>query len=309
MKRLLLILTTVALVMGLAAPAVLAAEPSASHRGQVLIAFNGNVTVQSGDQADAVLVTGGTATILGHVDSLVVLNGSAVLQGATVRDVFVTGGTVTLGAGTTVTGDVRTINATVTQDPSAVVGGSVRAADADVVGFAWAIVPAIILLMLGFALVTIVAGLALAGLASRQVRSAEALIRTEPVETILVGLGGLVLIPLVAILSMVTIIGAPLGLVILLMVWPAAAYAGYLIAGIWIGEWLLYRNSATRPDRPYLAATIGLVVLQIAGIIPFVVPIASLLGFGAVLLFAWRTLRQPGPRPIPAPPAPQPMGA
>lgn len=309
MKRLLLIITTVALVMGLTAPAVLAADPTATQSGQVLIAINGNVTVPLDEQADAVLVTRGTATILGHVDNLVVLDGSAVLQGATVRNVFVTGGTVALGAGTTVTGDVRTINATVTRDPTAIVGGSVRAADADLVGFAWAILPAIILLMLGFALVTIVAGLALAGLASRQVRSAESLIRHEPGKTVLFGLGGLVLIPLVAILAMVTIIGAPLGLAILFMVWPAAAYAGYLVAGIWIGEWLLYRQSAIRPDRPYLAATVGLVVLQIVGIVPFVVPIASLVGFGAVLLLAWRTFRQPTARPIAAPPAPQPMGA
>ncbi len=309
MKRLLLIMTTVALVMGLAAPAVLAADPTATQSGQVLIAINGNITVPLDEQADAVLVTRGTATILGHVDNLVVLDGSAVLQGATVRNVFVTGGTVTLGPGTTVTGDVRTINATVTRDPTAVVGGSVRAADADLVGFAWAILPAIILLMLGFALVTIVAGLALAGLASRQVRSAESLIRHEPGKTVLFGLGGLVLIPLVAVLAMITIIGAPLGLAILFMVWPAAAYAGYLVAGIWIGEWLLYRQSAVRPDRPYLAATIGLVVLQIVGIVPFVVPLASLVGFGAVLLLAWRTFRQPTPRPIAAPPAPQPMGA
>jgi hypothetical protein len=308
MKRLLLIIASVALVMGLATPAVLAADPATSHGGRVLIAINGDVTVAADEQADAVLVTGGTATILGQVDNVAVLDGSAVLQGATVDNVFVARGDVTIGAGTTVTGDVRTVSATVTQNPSAVVHGSVRAADSDVVAFAWALVPAIILLVLGFALVTIVAGMALAGLASRQVRSAEALLRTEPAETILFGIGGLILIPIVAVLAMITIIGAPLGLAILLMVWPAAAYAGYLVAGIWIGEWLLYRRSSTRPDRPYLAAVLGLVVLQIAGIVPFVVPIASVFGFGAVLLYAWRTLRQPGPRQIVTPPTVQPMG-
>lgn len=308
MKRLLLIIASFTLVMGLAAPTVLAADPGAPHRGEVLIAINGNVTVQSDEQADAVLVTGGTATILGRVDNVAVLDGTAVLEGATVQNVFVTRGEVTIGAGTTVTGDVRTISATVTQDPTAVVQGSVSAADTDLVAFAWAIVPAIILLALGFALVTIVAGMALAGLASRQVRSAEALLRKEPAETILFGLGGLVLIPLIAILAMITIIGAPLGLAILLMVWPAAAFAGYLVAGIWVGEWLLYRSSATRPDRPYLAAVVGLIVLQVASIVPFVVPIASLFGFGAVLLYAWRTLRQSGPRPLVTPPTVQPMG-
>ena len=95
--------------------------------------------------------------------------------------------------------------------------------------------------------------------------------------------------PLVAILAMVTIIGAPFGLAILLMVWPAAAFAGYLVAGIWIGEWLLYRGDLPRPERPYMASVLGLIVLQIIGLVPFVTPIASLFGFGAVLLLAWRT--------------------
>ena len=66
---------------------------------------------------------------------------------------------------------------------------------------------------------------------------------TEPVLTLLVGLAGLVVIPLVAILAMITVVGAPLGLAILFVVWPAAAFAGYLVAGIWIGEWLLGRDS------------------------------------------------------------------
>ena len=114
--------------------------------------------------------------------------------------------------------------------------------------------PMVVLFVLGLALVTLVAGLALAALGARQVRSAEALISHQPGETILFGLAGLVVIPVVAILAMITIIGAPLGLAVLFMVWPAAAFAGYLVAGIWIGEWLLYRGTSERPERPYLAA-------------------------------------------------------
>ena len=113
--------------------------------------------------------------------------------------------------------------------------------------------------MLGLALVTIVSGLALAALAARQVRSAETLMNTEPVLTFVVGVAGLIVIPVVAILAMITIVGAPLGLAILLVVWPAAAVAGYLVAGIWIGEWLLERvGTRERPTRPYLAAVVGL---------------------------------------------------
>ena len=309
MKRLFLVIATVALLLGLAAPVVLAAGPAVDQQGKVLIGINGNITLPSGEQADAVVVANGDATIHGQVRSLVVINGAAILEGATAQDVFVANGTVTLGAGTTVSGDVRTVNSTVTQDPGATVSGTIRAADADLIAFGAVIAPAIVLFLLGLAVVTIAAGLGLAALAARQVRNAEALISHEPVKTFVFGLAGLVVIPLAAILAMVTIIGAPLGLAILLMVWPAAAVAGYLVAGIWIGEWLLYRGDRPRPERPYLASVIGLIALGIAGLIPFVGPIASLFGFGAVLLLAWRTFRTEGERPIPAPPDTQPMGA
>jgi hypothetical protein len=309
MKRLLLVIATIALLLGLAAPAVLAAGPTADQQGQVLIGINGNITLPTGEQADAVVVANGDAIIHGQVRSLIVVNGAAILEGATAQDVFVANGTVTLGAGTSVSGDVRTVNSTVTRDPGAMVTGTVRAADADLIAFAAVIAPAIVLFLLGFALVTIAGGLALAALAARQVRTAEALISREPAETFVFGLAGLVVIPLVAILAMATIVGAPLGLAILLMVWPAAAIAGYLVAGIWIGEWLLYRGDRPRPERPYLASVVGLIALQIAGLIPFVDPIASLFGFGAVLLLAWRTFRSESARTIPMPPTSQPMGA
>ena len=87
---------------------------------------------------------------------------------------------------------------------------------------------------------------------------------------------------------MITVVGAPLGLGILFGLWPLLAYVGYLVAGIWIGEWLLNRSRASTPrERPYLAAVIGLVVLQLVGVVPvlgIVSAIASLFGFGAVLV-------------------------
>jgi hypothetical protein len=108
---------------------------------------------------------------------------------------------------------------------------------------------------------------------------------------------------------MITVIGAPLGLAILLMVWPAAAFAGYLVAAIWIGEWLLYRGATERPARPYLAAVLGIIVLWVISLVPFAGAIASLFGFGAVLLLAWRTFRGTSTnQPVPTPPATQPMG-
>jgi hypothetical protein len=50
-------------------------------------------------------------------------------------------------------------------------------------------------------------------------------------------------------------------------------------------------------ERPYLAAVIGLLILQALSLVPvlgIVATLVSLFGFGAVVLLAWRTLRAGG---------------
>ena len=71
------------------------------------------------------------------------------------------------------------------------------------------------------------------------------------------------------------------------------------LSGIWIGDWVLTRTSpGTTRERPYLAAVIGLLILQVVGLLPILSMIASLFGYGAVLLLAWQTIR-PGSQPMP----------
>jgi hypothetical protein len=309
MRRILTIAATAAFILGVAAPAVLAADPTPGRDGSALFGLNSDVTVPAGQDADVVFVANADATIAGDVRTVIVIEGTADLQGATVDDVFVARGSVTVDAASTVTGDVRTLGSTVTVDPAATVGGTVASMETDVVTATAILAPAILLFMLGFVVVTLVAGLALAALAARQVRAAETLIGHEPGQTLLVGLAGLIVVPVVAVLAMITVIGAPLGLAILFLVWPAAAYVGYLVAGIWIGEWLLRGRGSDRAERPYMAAVVGLLVLQLISLIPLVGAIASLFGFGAVLLLAWRVFRQPtSAGRVTTPPATQPLG-
>jgi hypothetical protein len=93
--------------------------------------------------------------------------------------------------------------------------------------------------------------------------------------------------------------------------WPLAAFLGYLVAGIWIGDWVLARTSPeTIRERPYLAAVVGILILEVLGLLPFLPMIASLFGFGAVLLLAWRTLRSGSiPAAATRQPAPAPMAS
>jgi hypothetical protein len=274
-------------------PVALAADPAAD-RGRFVMSVNGDVTVPAGDVADTVLVIDGTATIEGDVRTLVVIDGAATLTGASADEIVAIASTVTLNPGTVVTGDVQTLDSTVHKVGDAAVQGEVRGLEGSVAAMAAVIAPAFILFWLGFGLATLVAGVLLAGLAARQVRTTERLISHEPVVTLLVGLVGMIVVPALAILLMVTIVGAPLGLGLMLGAWPFLAFLGYLVAGIWIGDWLLARLSPGRVDeRPYLAAVIGLLLLQLIGLVPIVSLVsafAGLLGFGAVLLAGWRTL-------------------
>lgn len=273
-------------------PVVVAAD-ALPHSGRVLISIEGDVTLPAGEHADAVIVIGGTATIQGEANTVVAIDGAAELAAARVEDVIGIRSPVTLGAGTVVLGDVRTLDAPVQRLGTAVVEGEVRDLSLDLVGIGAVLAPALFLFTVGFALATIMAGLALAALAARQVRAAEEVIGKEPMAALVVGLLSLIVVPLVAVLSIVTVVGAPFGIALLIGLWPLTAFIGYLVAGIWTGEWMLGRFSpgVTR-ERPYLAAVLGLVLLQILAILPLVTAIASIFGFGALTILAWRTFRR-----------------
>jgi hypothetical protein len=298
------------LIMGLflLTPLALAAE-ELPHSGRVLISTLGDITLPAGEQADLVLVTNGTAHIAGDANTVVVIDGAVDLTGATAETVVVIRGQATLDATSVVLGDIMTLDASTSVDPAAAVGGRIRDLAPDIAGIGFVLGPALVLLYLGFALAAIAAALLLAGLAARQVRAAETLIRREPLLTASVGLLGLFLPIVFLVLLTVTVIGAPRAFGIAFGLWPLAAFIGYLVAGIAIGDWIVGRLSpgVTR-ERPYLAAVVGLVVLEVVGILPLVSAVATLFGYGAVLLFAWRTLRGEPARastalPLPAPTA------
>ena len=297
MRRLSILLGLVLGAFLIAVPVALAADPSTTHTGRIVVSTQGDATIPAGDQADLLFVTGGVATVAGDVDTVVVIDGAAHLTGATVQTIFAVRSPVELSGGTRVAGDVVTVDSTVTSDASVVVGGSVRDLAKDLAGIWYILAPMAFLFFLGLSVAGIAAGLLMAGLASRQVRSAERLMAQEPFLTLGVGIVGVVAPILLAVLLSITIIGMPLAFGLLFGLWPLAAFAGYLVAGIAIGEWVLRRTSPTvERDRPYLAAVIGILLLEVMTIIPFVGAIASLFGFGAVLLLAWRVLR--GDRPV-----------
>jgi hypothetical protein len=293
MRKLLALFAALAMVLGLAGIA-LGADGGSGDNATILIAVNGDIDVAAGEQADAVIVISGNARIAGTVNTLFVADGVATTtSGAMLETITIINGTADLATGTTVRGDISQLESTVNQAEGVTLGGSVRDLTTEAAGFGLFMGFAAILLWIGFALVTIVVGLLLAGLAARQVRQATTLISHEPLKTFLVGLLVVVAVPLLAVAAFVTVVGIPAAIALLLVVIPAGAFIGYMVAAIWIGEWLLARRNAAGPppERPYAAAVVGLVVAFILGFIPLVTSIISIFGIGAIALAAWRTLR------------------
>jgi hypothetical protein len=309
MKRLLPLLAAIALVLGLAG-SVLAADESANP-GRVLVAVSGDIDLPAGEHADALIVVNGTATVAGTVETLVVVEGTAIVTGAALDSVAIVNGSLDLRAGTTVAGDVMRLNGTVDTATGVEIGGSIRDMAGDVAAWGLFLGAAAIVLWIGFGIATLLVGLLVAGLAARQVRSATALIGREPVTVALAGLLAIVLPPIAAIALTATVIGIPTAIGLVVVLWPAVAFIGYIVAAIWLGEWLLGRRGpeAAPADRPYAAAAIGLVVAFVIGLVPLVSAVLSIVGLGAVILAAWRTLRGgQAPRPSVTQPHPAPIG-
>jgi len=297
MRRLACIAAALAVAFLILVPPVVAADPTGGG-DRVLVGVRGDVTVPAGETADVVVVVQGTAHIAGSTRTLVVVDGTAIVDGARIDNLWAIRSTVELQPGSVVTGDVMTLDATVHKLGDAMVQGAVKEMTPALIAMGAVLAPVAILFWFGFGLATIVAGLFLAGLAGRQVRQTEQLISREPVPVLLVGIAGLVLVPMLAVLLMISILGAPLGLAILLGAWPFVAFLGYLVAGAWVGDRVLAAVERGKVrERPYLASVVGLVLLQVVGLVPvlgLVSAIASLFGFGAVILAGWRTLRGPG---------------
>jgi hypothetical protein len=288
------------LALALFVPAVLAA--SLPHNGRVLISTGGDVAIPAGEHADVVVVVNGTATIEGEVNTIVAIDGAATLAGARTETVVAVRSPVELGPDTVVLGDVMALDAAVHQTGNAVIQGSVTDLATVLIGIGAVLAPALMLLWIGMGLATVIAGLLVAGLASRQVRDAELLISREPLQTIGIGILGVIAVPVVAFV----LIATPLGVGILLAILPLAAFVGYIVGAIWIGEWVLAQTSSRQVhEKPYLAAVIGVLVLAAVAIVPIlgiVSVIASLFGFGAVIRLASRALRSPTTTP------PMPVG-
>lgn len=276
--------------------------------GGDLTALGGRVVVDQAVGSDALLL-GGTVDVRSPVGGdLRTAGGDVALEGAVGGDVQSTVEEMQLGPLARVGGDLRYSAASVVQDPAAVVSGVVERVDwppgtgpgregghpmrdgpRTGMGSWWLLVP----LSMGLLGVLSVAGVVLFVFSHFAGRAAQQ-IETRPWLALGLGAACLLAMPVLAMLLFFTLLGIPLGLVVMAL-YPPLLLLGWLIGALYAARWLSAHAStpvdlASRPV-PYgwmVAAVIGLLVV---GAVPVVGPLLAAAcmaaGVGACVL-EWR---------------------
>ncbi len=142
----------------------------------------------------------------------------------------------------------------------------------------------------------------------RQLDVAVQTINRRPMESAISGLLTWVLVPVLAVLAFITIIGIPIGVGLLLVVIPLLAVAGYMVAAYWLGLRVVAMASL-RWGR-YLALLTGLVILALVNLLPWfggvITFFATLFGTGSLVYTLYRSRR--GEEPLMTAPTAPPVG-
>jgi hypothetical protein len=115
-------------------------------------------------------------------------------------------------------------------------------------------------------------------------------LRTRPGFALLAGFIALVCVPVAALVFFITIIGAPLGLLTLLLYF-VLLLLGYVATSITLGDWALQRwntEAAAKTGWRAGAAVLAVFVLGLLGSVPWLggllAVVAMLVGIGAIVL-------------------------
>ncbi len=296
------------------APAAAVAQET-ERDGGLALRLGGDYMVGEADVVEAAIVVDGDADVAGHVeDLLLVVNGDADVSGTVDGTVVMINGTLRVADGGMVN-DVSLIRSDLEEAPGATVAGEVNEATQWGLWASGAIILFGLAFWVAMTFAVLVGALVFAAVAGRQLSEGSRLMSDAPGQSILSGIIAFVGLPIVAVFAMLTIIGIPLGLGMLLFLLPMLSFLGYIVAGTWLGRLILSRTVA-RGDggHPYREALVGVLILQLAVLIPGLAPavfvVGSVWGTGALAYTAYRNLRRWGgdiereaspPPPQPAP--------
>ena len=119
MNRIVGILGATLLALTLLVPVAAAADPSRQDN-HVVVNTSGDLTLPAGQHVDLLVVVDGTATIQGDVTGVIVVDGAVNFIGGRASDVFAVRSHVSLDGDSIVSGDIRTVDSEVQQPAGAV---------------------------------------------------------------------------------------------------------------------------------------------------------------------------------------------
>lgn len=258
---------------------------SARPASDLLLRVNGPLRVAAGDAVSNVVVIGDAADVQGVVrEQLVVINGTARVTGRVDGVLIAIGSRVELGPTAVVGGDVVAYGGTIERAAGAVVRGAVAREPASSVG------ERLLRLFWISTSLAALAGAALFGaLAPEVVQGAVQRVRRELPATLLATVLLACGLPLTAVAAFASGVGVPLGFGIVLLLIPLLALLGYVVVGAVIGRAVLPGRG---PRAAASAAVLGVAVLQVAALVPWLGSIvvlgASQLGAGALAVYSWQ---------------------
>jgi hypothetical protein len=251
------------------------------------VVVTGMVTVPKGKSVDRVWIVDGTVDVAGHSEgSVVAVRAPVRISGVVDGDVIGLTKPITLTRSAQVNGDILYTDERPVIPPGAEVYGDVQKVDALDVSVPFGNFAALhVAIWLAVSASTLVLGLVLLWAAPR---AADSVAAARGAAGPAIGWGAALFfgLPLAALVALVTLVGIPLGVMMLLALLPLWAL-GYVTAA-----WLLGRSVAGT-ERPRIAAFLaGWGILRAVAFIPFLGALAAfaatIFGLGVLAVALWR---------------------
>lgn len=277
------ILITILAALTLAAPA---------HAGDDQILITGDVVVTREDTVGDVVVGHGSVRIDGRVTGdIVAFDAPVQINGPVEGDVVTFAERAFIGPGGRVDGDVSYGDKDPVITVPGAVGGKTEKLDFDEFISPLSMFAAWVALWLAVSVSTLLLGLALLWLAPRSLEAALEIARTATGPAIGIGLAVFFGLPAVAVLLMITVLGLPLGIALLLALLPIYAI-GYTTSAFLLG-----RAIVKPPTSRFLAFLAGWGILRAIALVPGLGILAwfgaTVFGLGALGIALWRSRRGP----------------
>jgi len=275
-------------LMTIGATAALAQATGPGTADDALVVITGRVEIPAGDRVGDVIVVDGDVTVEGTVSGdLFVVNGDVTISGTVEGTATVVNGDVVVSDGATIQGDLTT-GSTASVAPGATIGGEQRRVDFDFV-FGRAAIVGAILTWIAVAVSMLVLGIVFLAFAPRAAEAIATTAVTKIGPTIGWGFAMFFGIPIAAGLAIVTLVGIPLGVAVLLAMALVYAFAGMAAA------YAVGRALVKPPTSRFVSYLAGWAILAGATLVPFLgglVWIAAIVyGLGAITVSAWNARR------------------